>query len=249
MRRGERFDLIGGASSGSICGAITAAGLAEEGPEMWRSLASTPIVSTRYLSREKSLFGMSSIVRDALERYLPPGSLGRDKTELLVTTTRARAYAERAIAAKVGRAPIAAADEARVVHSSRDRADMHEVIVASCTIPIIYASLPRIDGEAHLDGGAVDNTLIGTLIERGADELTIVTPFANGHVAQTLFTEGPLSVPPHVRVRLIHPRHPLRQKRFDFAPEPMEEALAMPHVERIIEPWRSASGAIACDSA
>jgi NTE family protein len=69
---------------------------------------------------------------------------------------------------------------------------MHEVIVASCYIPILYARVPRVDGEVHIDGGAADNTLIDELIARGADDITVVTPFTGGAVARTMFsTEQP----------------------------------------------------------
>src|SRR5690349_1472840 len=89
---GERFDLVAGASSGSICAAVTVAGLAERGPDMWRELSSTPVVSTRYLKTEGSVFGMSSIVRAALHRFLPERLLIGTKAELLVSTTRARRF-------------------------------------------------------------------------------------------------------------------------------------------------------------
>src|SRR5580658_1433074 len=72
---GERFDVIAGASSGSICGAVTVAGLAADGPEMWRAMARTPIVSMRYLASEGSIFGMSAILREAFRRFLPEDRL------------------------------------------------------------------------------------------------------------------------------------------------------------------------------
>ena len=90
IARGERFDLVAGASSGSITGAAYVAGLAREGPDMWRSMAQTPVVSARYLRTERSPFGMSVILRDALRRFLPEDKLHRTDAELLVATTRAR---------------------------------------------------------------------------------------------------------------------------------------------------------------
>jgi predicted acylesterase/phospholipase RssA len=226
---GERFDVVGGVSSGSVCAAVTVAGLAEEGPAMWRAFASRPIVSARYLRTERSVFGMSAIVRDALRRFLPEARLQGTDTELLVATTRARRFA------LFGK-------DALVVHSNRTRTDLHEVILASCFIPVIYAGVARLDGEVHIDGGAVDNTLIDTLISRGATELTVVTPYVDGAVSRTMFSpELPPRVPPHVRLRLIYPERPLQQRRFDFAPGPLEEALTMPHCERIIEAARPRS--------
>lgn len=114
---------------------------------------------------------------------------------------------------------------------------MHDVIVASCYIPIVYARVPRLDGEVHIDGGAADNTLLDALIARGADDITIVTPYPHGAVARTIFApELPPSAPRHIRLRLIYPVRPLSQRRFDFSPGPLEEALQMPHATRVIEP-------------
>lgn len=250
--QGERFDLVAGASSGSVCAAVTVAGLAEEGPAMWRSMVSTPVVSARYLATERSVFGMSAILRSALDRYLPEDSLQGTHAELLVATTRARQFAQatRATLGTLGALGTGGARTARatletlgrrgrdalVVHSNRTRRDMHDVIVASCYIPIIYARVPRLDGEVHIDGGAADNTLIDELIARGADDITMVTPYPHGGVARTLFDPEQIpTVPPHVRLRLIYPIKRLAQKHFDFAPGPLEEALSMPHEIRVIE--------------
>lgn len=260
FERGERFDLVAGASSGSVTGCVTVAGLAPSGPDMWRELTSTPIMSRRYLRTEGSVFGMSRILRDALERFVPEPLITESATELLVSTTRVRQFALEALRhgrrrlSADGRARsdppegegferesgirrLAIDSGARVVHSNRARPDMHDIIVASCTIPLIYARLPRIDGEIHVDGGAADNTLIGELLARGADDITVVSPYADGAVSATLFEDSrPPTVPPHVRLRLIWPERTLSIGRFDFSPEPLEEALTMPHVERIIEP-------------
>jgi NTE family protein len=220
---GERFDVVAGASSGSVGGAVTVAGLAEEGPAMWRAMARTPVTSLRYLASERSIFGMSAILREALQRFVPEERLHRTEAELLVATTRARPFA-------LGRPGL-------VVHSNRTRRDMHDVIVASCYIPIVYARPAWLDGELHVDGGAADNTLIDALVARGAEEITLVTPYAEGVVARTIFApERPPEAPPHVRLRIIYPERPLRQRRFDFSPGPLEEALSMPHRIRVIEP-------------
>jgi predicted acylesterase/phospholipase RssA len=237
-RQGESWDLVAGASSGSICAAVNVSGRSEEGPTMWRSFARTPVFSGRWLSRERSPFGMSAILRDALERFLPERELHATKAELLVATTHAARFARSTLTvARTRSAPETIAD-ALVVHSNRARRDLHDVIVASCYIPVVYARLPRLDGEVHIDGGASDNTLLGELIARGADDITLVTPYVGGIVAPTLFhSERAPSVPRHVRLRILSPRAVLRQKRFDFEPGAMEEALSMPHEERIIEAW------------
>lgn len=222
-QRGERFDVVAGASSGSVCGAVTVAGLAADGPAMWRAMARTPVVSTRWLRSERSPFGMNAIIRDALQRFLPEEALQGTEAELLVSTTRARRFLRRE-------------KDALVIHSNRQRRDMHEVLVASCTIPILYARLPVLDGEVHVDGGAADNTLLQVLVARGATDITVVTPYEGGAVSATLFVaERPPVLPPHVRVRLISPAKRLRLGRFDFAPDRLEEALSSPWVERIVD--------------
>lgn len=268
-RRGEHFDLVAGASSGSISGSAWVSGRAEVGPDLFRSMATTPVVSSRWLRREKSPFGMSAIVRDALERLLPEADIAGSPIELLVATTRARALAHAAwsrlrhgstsrsaahdehataraqptSASRLHREPHDAARahrgatlrDALVVHSNRTRSDMHDVIIASCTIPGVYARLPVLDGEIHVDGGAADNTLLEALLARGADDLTIITPYVGGVVAQTLFdAERAPKVPRDVRLRIISPLRTLSLGRFDFDPARLDEALTIPHVEEIV---------------
>jgi NTE family protein len=249
MRRlalqGESFDLVAGASSGSICGAIVTAGLAVEGPEMWRSFVSTPVVSLRYLFSERSVFGMSRILREGLRRFVPTEKIRTSRTELLVATTHARSFAKEALSPLLGRAgslrerlaPLERRmPRSLVVHSSRERDDLHDIIAASCFIPVVYPRLVYIDGSLHVDGGAADNTLIDELVARGADDITMVTPYTEGRVASTIFApETRPRVPPHVRLRILCPERPLSQKRFDFAKEPLEEALGMPHREIVVE--------------
>jgi NTE family protein len=112
---------------------------------------------------------------------------------------------------------------------------MHEIIVASCFIPVLYAGVARIDGEVHVDGGAADNTLIDALVERGATDITVVTPYPEGAVSRTVFSpELVPQVPPHVTLRLIYPKRRLRLGRFDFDRELIEEALSMEQEERVV---------------
>lgn len=245
-RQGEAFDLVAGASSGSICGAIVTAGLALDGPEMWRSFVSTPVISARYLFSEGSLFGMSRILRDGLKRFVPVEKIKSSRTELLVATTHARSFFREALSPLFGRAgslrerlsPLAERmPRSLVVHSSRERHDeLHDIIAASCFIPVVYPRLVYIDGSLHVDGGAADNTLIDELVARGADDITMVTPYTEGRVASTIFApETRPRVPPHVRLRILCPERPLSQKRFDFKKGPLEEALSMPHREIVVE--------------
>jgi len=252
--RGETFDVVAGASSGSITGATWVAGLALDAPQFWRDLARTPIFSRRYFKTERSPFGMSLILRDALAKYVPEKLIHGTEAELIVSTTRARKLALGALGLLSARSAetggirgalatssairsMAIAKDALVVHSNRGRRDMHDIIVASCTIPGVYARLPVVDGEIHVDGGAADNTLIESLLARGVTDLTVVSPYMQGAVSPTLFErERPPTVPAGVRLRLIWPERPLTIGRFDFDHGRMEEALTMNHVERIIEP-------------
>jgi len=163
--QGETFDLVAGASSGSICGAIVTAGLAKDGPEMWRSFMSTPVVSARYLLSERSPFGMSRILRDGLRRFVPTERLKASRTELLVATTHARSFFREALSPLLQRAgtlrerfePLSRRmPRSLVVHSSRDRHDdMHDIIAASCFIPVVYPRLVHIDGALHIHGGTL----------------------------------------------------------------------------------------------
>ncbi|MEZ4299773.1 MAG: patatin-like phospholipase family protein [Polyangiaceae bacterium] len=242
---GEHFDLVAGASSGSICGAIVTAGLAKEGPAMWRTFVSRKVISPRYLLSERSVFGMSRILREGLSRYVPIEKIRESRTELLVATTRARAFAREALSPLMSLSGslrerfeplMRRMPRSLVVHSSRERHDLHDIIAASCFIPVVYPRLVYVDGELHVDGGAADNTLIDELVARGADDITMVTPYTEGRVASTIFApETRPWVPPHVRLRILCPVRPLAQKRFDFAPGPLEEALSMPHTEIVVE--------------
>ena len=235
---GEGFDIVAGASSGSVCGAITVAGLAAEGPDLARELAGAPIVSTRYLSTERSVFGLGHILRDALARRLPERLIYESEAELLVATTHAGRYIRRFIPARVLRR--GGAEEARhdplVVHSSRDRRGIHEAIVASCYLPVVHAGVTRIAGALHVDGALADNTLIDTLVARGATEITVITPFSHGTVARTMFSaNGPPSARPGVRLRVLFPEWPLSIGRFDLDRGRMEDAFATPYREIVID--------------
>ena len=232
VEAGERFDIVGGASSGSISGAAYVAGKSLEGPAIYRSFASTKVFSPRWLRSEKSPFGMSRIVREGLERFVPERDIAASDTELLVTTTALGPVVE----SLARRRPIA--ETTAVVHSSRMRGDLHDVILASCTFPPFYSRLYRLDGGIHIDGGAADNALIEPLLARGATHLTIITPHPSGAVYRGLFRPlEAVRVPAHVELRVIAPARPLSLKSFDFDRERLEEALTMPHRE-IVTPRR-----------
>ena len=239
---GERFDMVAGASSGSLCAAVTVAGLGARGPDFARELSGAPIVSTRYLETERSIFGVGHILRETLRKNLPEARLHDTEAELLVATTHVGAYARRFI---FGARARNANGQPLCIHSNRERRDIHDVILASCYIPVLHAGVARLDGALHADGALADNTLLDALVARGATDITIVTPFAGGDVAATMFSpEGPLRPRPGVRLRVLYPERPLSIGRFDFAPERVEEALAMPHRERILDPAAGEGGPV-----
>lgn len=207
-----------------MTGAVYASGRIADGADMFRSLGATPVFSRRWLVSERSPFGMSRIVAEALERFVPEREIGAGP-ELLVATTRLAAFAR-----GVARGGVAAARDAVVIHSSRERADLHRLLLASCTFPPFYARLIRVDGEVHFDGGAADNTLVDALVARGATHVTIITPHASGLVYPGLLRPlGVPRVPPHVELRVVRPARALRLRSFDFDPIRIEEALTTPH--------------------
>jgi len=219
---GERFDLVGGASSGSLAGTAYITGRAADGPELFRALMGTKVFSPRWLASDKSLFGMSQIVRRALEAHLPESEVARATTELLVSTTSLKSALGHAFH-KRGRAAI---------HSSRRRRDWHDVLLASCTFPPFYARIPTLDGERHIDGGITDNTLLESLSARGATEITVITPHADGAIYQALFHGfAPPRFPDHVRIRILAPRRRLSLQSFDFDRDRVREALETEFVE------------------
>src|SRR5262245_65084146 len=121
---GERFDLVAGASSGSVCGALTVAGKAAEAPGIARSLGGAPIIGARYLPTERSVFGMRQILHEALKRHLPERLLYETESELLVATTHARRFARGLLPHPALAEP---SPDALVIHSNRTRRDLPDV--------------------------------------------------------------------------------------------------------------------------
>lgn len=222
VARGERFDLVGGASSGSLVGAAYVSNRCHEGPAILRAMGGTKVFSPRWIPSQKSPFGMSHIVRRALEEHLPEAAIVESDTELLIATTPLGALPGHLVH-RSGKA---------TVHSTRRRRDVHDVLLASCTFPPFYARLPTLDGAIHLDGGITDNTLVEELVSRGATDITVITPHADGSIYRAL-RRGfePFELPPHVRLRVLFPKRRLRLKSFDFDPERVTEALEMDHAE------------------
>ena len=176
---------------------------------------------------------MGGILRETLRTHLPEARLFGDRRRA-ARRHHARAAATRgALLAGLRLAGTRSSrqPEPLVIHSSRERRDLHEIIVASCYIPLLYAGVARLDGALHLDGALADNTLLDALLARGADDITVITPFAGGAVAH-----GPCSrprarcaPPPHVRLRVLYPERPLSLGRFDFSRSGSRRRWSMPH--------------------
>ncbi|NMT63540.1 patatin-like phospholipase family protein [Marinobacter orientalis] len=83
-----------------------------------------------------------------LENYLS------GTTELWVTTTSART------------------GEAHYFHL--DESNMHDVLTASCAIPIAYRDYPLVNGEPMTDGGVADAIPVIKAYEDGARDITVV---------------------------------------------------------------------------
>lgn len=232
--RGETFAVAAGASSGSLAAAAFVSGRSSHGPAIVRSMGGTPVFSRRWLRSERSPFGMSRIVRGALEEHLPEAAILSSETELLVSTTNLRALGAR-LAGVAARKPYAALLGEATIHSSRARSDLHDVLIASCTFPPFYARLVRLGGEVHVDGGATDNTLVGALVARGATHVTVITPHVGGLVYRGLGDARRALEPIEgVELRVISPREPLAIRSFDFDAARIDQALSMPWEERVL---------------
>ena len=233
--RGESFAVAAGASSGSLAAAAFVSGKCARGPAIVRSMGGTPVFSARWLRSERSPFGMSRIVRGALEEHLPEADILSSDTELLVSTTHLRSLGERLLGLAVRR-PFSSLRGQASLHSSRARANMHDVLIASCTFPPFYARLVRLDGQIHVDGGATDNTLVDALVRRGATHITIVTPHVGGLVYRGLGdSRRALDPIPGVELRIISPREPLKIRSFDFDRERIDHALGMPWEATLVD--------------
>ena len=232
--RRESFAIAAGASSGSLAAAAFVSGRSGRGPAIVRSMGGTPVLSARWLRSERSPFGMSRIVRHALEEHLPQADIVSSETELLVSTTTLRSLGERLTDMAARRSFDSLRGEA-TLHSSRATSNIHDVLIASCTFPPFYARLVRLAGSVHIDGGATDNTLVDALVRRGATHITIVTPHVGGLVYRGLGdTRRTLDPIPGVELRVISPREPLQIRSFDFDPQRIDHALSMPWVATLI---------------
>lgn len=229
---GERFDVAAGASSGSIAAAAFVAHKSARGPAIYRAMGGTPVVSARWLRSERSPFGMSRIVRRALEEHVPERDVLESDTELLVSTTDLSALRTRLVSLARGRGPGVGA---ATIHSSRSTPRIHDLLLASCTFPPFYARLVRLGGRIHVDGGATDNALVDALVRRGATHITVVTPHPGGRVYRGL-GDGPrpLDPIPGVELRIVSPARPLTIRSFDFDAARIEEALTMPAVTEVL---------------
>ena len=209
------------------------AGLRPRGPDMCALDGATPIVSARYLRTERSLFGMSAHPpRRAADL---PERLPEDRDELLVATTHAELLV--AAARRRARSFASGEDEAR-----RDRwwctrtasaATCTTCIVASCYIPVVYARVPRLDGEVHVDGGAADNTLDrrARRARRDRHHGGDAVPRGRGRAHHVRARRAPPTCRRTCACACSTPSGRFGRSASTSHPAPLEEALTMPHRE------------------
>jgi NTE family protein len=200
--------LTAGASSGSLIAVGLAAGRAAELPSVWRALGGRSIVSWRRLVHNRSPFDMSHLVRSTLEATLggATADLRAHPIEGLVTATRLR-------------------DLQPVIFSTRQEPDMVTPMLASCFFPLLYGRVVRVRGQLLVDGGLVDNLPLEALAARGAREIIAVSSRPDGTALKTPWRKRWRPAADGARVHVIHPRAPLANGAWDFAPDRIARAI------------------------
>ena len=158
---GVPIAITAGASSGSIIAAAVAAGHGEAMTDLWERTSGRSIVSLRRALHNRSIFDMSTIVRDALRESLGAGDLRAAPLEALCTVTRLR-------------------DMKTLVRSSREEEDFVNAVLGSCFFPVLYGRTIHVDGSVVVDGGISDNLPVRALVERGATTVLAVVPAYDG---------------------------------------------------------------------
>ena len=207
---GLPIGITAGASSGAIIAAAVAAGQGAALTDLWQRTSGRSIVSWRRAAHNRSIFDMSTIVRDALRESLGAGDLRTAPLEALCTVTRLR-------------------DMQTLVRSSRDELDFVNAVLGSCFFPVIYGRTIRVDGSVVVDGGISDNLPVRALVERGATTVLAVVPAYDGTALlrplkprarpETLSSEG-------VRVVTIKPSRPLAVRAWDLDRDRVKAAIA-----------------------
>lgn len=199
VSEGVPIGITAGASSGSIVAAGLAAGHGADMPDLWLRTSGRSIVSWRRALHNRTIFDMSTIVRDALRESLGDGDLRAAPLEALCTVTRLR-------------------DLRSLVRSSRSESDFVTAVLGSCFFPVLYGRSVRVDGALVIDGGVTDNLPIAAVIARGATTVLAVVPSFDGTaLARPLKPRvRPEEVGNGARVITIKPQRPLAVKAWDL---------------------------------
>jgi len=208
VSEGVPIGITAGASSGSIVAAALAAGHGESMVDLWLRTSGRSIVSWRRALHNRSIFDMSSIVRDALRESLGDGDLRTAPLEALCTVTRLR-------------------DLRSFVRSSRSESDFVTAVLGSCFFPVLYGRSVRVAGELVIDGGITDNLPVAAVVARGATTVLAVVPSYDGTaLARPLKPRvRPEDVGNGARVITIKPARPLAVKSWDLDRERVSAAI------------------------
>lgn len=197
---GMRFPIAAGASSGSLCAAAVAAGRAAELPTMWRALSGRSILSLQRALHNRSVFDMSTIVRDGIIELLGDGDLRNAPGEAIAAVTVLPRFTTEFL-------------------SSRREASMINALLGSCFIPGIYGRWITHQRGILLDGGIRNNLPIEAALAAGATDIICVVSrpraTANKHL---LLRQWRPTTPPGsaATIRVIHPLQPLAVRSWDL---------------------------------
>ena len=206
---GMCFPIAAGASSGSLCAAAVAAGRAAELPNLWRALAGRSVLSLRRALHNRSIFDMSTIVRNGIIDLLGDGDLRNAPGEAIAAVTVLPRFTTEFL-------------------SSRREASMINVLLGSCFIPGIYGRWITHQRRILLDGGMRNNLPIEAALAAGATDIICVVSrphaIANKHVRQRRWRP----VPPlgsAATIRVIHPLQPLAVRSWDLGRHNIDAAI------------------------
>ncbi len=197
---GMRFPIAAGASSGSLCAAAIAAGRAAELPSLWRELSGRSVLSLRRMLQNRSIFDMSTIVRNGIVDLLGTGDLRNAPGEAIAAVTVMPRFTTEFL-------------------SSRREPNMINVLLGSCFIPGIYGRWITHQRRILFDGGMRNNLPVEAATAAGATDIICVVsrpyPTTNKHPLQPRWRPAP---PPgsQATIRVIHPLAPLAVQSWDL---------------------------------
>lgn len=207
---GMKFPVAAGASSGSLCAAAVAAGHAAELPTLWRDISGRSVLSLRRTLHNRSIFDMSTIVRNSIVGLLGDGDLRNAPGEAIAAVTVMPRFTTEFL-------------------SSRHEANMINILLGSCFIPGIYGRWITHQRRILFDGGMRNNLPLEAAIAAGATDIICVvsrpSPTANKHPLHRQWRPvAPLGS--NARIRVIHPTQPLAVRSWDLNRSNVAAAIA-----------------------